>query len=208
MRVIAAILLAAGRSRRMGAFKPVLPFGRQTVIESCIDNLVAGGVERVVVVVGFRGDEIRRRLAHLPVSFAVNEEAGSEMNVSIARGVEQITDETEAIFVALADHPAVEPEVIRLLIAERRRKGARLVVPEHEGRGGHPVLVDGSFREELLSLDPQRGLRGLFDAHREEVLRVGVASPYVARDMDTWEDYLALHEEVFGIRPPDRKEQR
>jgi molybdenum cofactor cytidylyltransferase len=187
----------------MGAFKPLLPFGRQTVIEACIDNLRAGGVERVVVVVGHRGDEIVERLAYPSVSFAVNRDAGSEMNVSIARGVEQIPEGTEALFVALSDHPAVGPEVIRRLIEERRQKGARLIVPEHEGLGGHPVLVDYSFREELLSLDPQRGLRALFDAHREEVLRVPVASPYVARDMDTWEDYLALYEDVFGIRPPD-----
>jgi CTP:molybdopterin cytidylyltransferase MocA len=191
----------------MGAFKPLLTFGRQTVIEACIDNLRAGGVEQVVVVIGFRGDEIVERLAHLPLSFAVNEDAGSEMNVSIARGVEQISDRTEALFVALADHPAVAPEVMRLLIKERRCTGARLLVPEHEGRGGHPVLIDHSFREELLHLDPKRGLRALFDAHREEVLRVPVASPYVARDMDTWEDYLALHEDVFGIRPPDQREQ-
>jgi CTP:molybdopterin cytidylyltransferase MocA len=191
----------------MGAFKPLLAFGRQTVIEACIETLRAGGVEQVVVVVGFRGDEIMERLAHLPLSFAVNEEAGGEMNVSIARGVEHISDRTEALFVALSDHPAVAPEVIRLLLKERRRTGARLVVPEHEGRGGHPVLIDYSFREELLHLDPKRGLRALFDAHREEVLRVPVASPYVARDMDTWEDYLALYEDVFGIRPPDQREQ-
>ena len=191
----------------MGAFKPLLTFGRRTVIEACIETLRAGGVEQVVVVIGFRGDEIAERLAHLPLSFAVNEDAGSEMNVSIARGVEHISDRAEALFVALADHPAVAPEVIRLLIKERRRTGARLLVPEHEGRGGHPVLVDYSFREELLHLDPKRGLRALFDAHREEVLRVPVASPYVARDMDTWEDYLALYEDVFGIRPPDQREQ-
>lgn len=190
----------------MGAFKPLLPFGRQSVIETCVDNLRAGGVERLVVVVGFRGDEIVERLAHLPLSFAFNKDAESKMNVSIARGVEQIAERTEAIFVALADHPAVGPEVIRLLIKERRRTGARLLVPEHGGRGGHPVLLDGSFREELLRLDPQRGLRALFDAHREEVLRVPVASPYVARDMDTWEDYLALYEDVFGTRPPDQRE--
>src|SRR2546423_3930664 len=83
---ICAILLAAGRSRRMGASKPLLPFGRQTVIEACIDNLRAGGVERVVVVVGHRGDEIVERLAYPSVSFAFNRDAGSEMNVSIARG--------------------------------------------------------------------------------------------------------------------------
>jgi molybdenum cofactor cytidylyltransferase len=202
---IYAILLAAGRSRRMGAFKPLLAFGESTVIESCISNLQEGGVKRVVVVVGHRGDEIRGRLAHLPVRFAVNTDAESEMGASIARGGEMIPEGTEALFVALCDQPAVAPESIRLLIDERRRTGARLVVPEYQESGGHPVLLDHSLREELLNLDPQRGLRALFDAHREEVLRVRVASPYVARDMDTWEDYVALHEEVFGARPPDQQ---
>ena len=203
---ISAVLLAAGRSRRMGAFKLLLPFGGRTVIEACLENLRAGGVERVVVVVGHRGDGIVERLTHHDgVSFAVNREAESEMNVSIARGVEQLPVDTEALFVALADHPAVGPEVMRLLIEERGRTGARLLIPEYGGRGGHPVLVDHSFREELLDLDPQRGLRALFDAHREEVLRVPVASPYVARDMDTWEDYLALYEDVFRLRPPDQR---
>jgi molybdenum cofactor cytidylyltransferase len=104
--------------------------------------------------------------------------------------------------IALADHPAVPPEEIRRLLDARRRTGARLVVPEWEGRGGHPVLVDMSFREELLTLDARGGLRALFDAHRPEVLRVPAGSPFVTRDMDTWEDYRALHEEVFGSPPP------
>jgi CTP:molybdopterin cytidylyltransferase MocA len=59
-----------------------------------------------------------------------------------------------------------------------------------------------SFREELLGLDARGGLRALFDAHRGEVLRVPVESPFVTRDMDTWEDYRGLHEEVFGSPPP------
>jgi molybdenum cofactor cytidylyltransferase len=205
---ISAILLAAGRSRRMGAFKPLLTFGNSTVIESCVSNLREGGVRRIVVVVGHRGDRLRERLAHLPVRFAVNEDAESEMGVSIARGMEQIPVGTEALFIALSDQPAVGPEVIRRLIEERRRTGARLVVPEYQRRGGHPVLLDCDLREELLNLDPQKGLRALFDAHREEVLRVVTASAYVARDMDTWEDYVALHEEVFGVSPPDQREQR
>jgi molybdenum cofactor cytidylyltransferase len=198
----AAILLAAGRSRRMGAFKPLLPFGDETVIESCIGNLREGGVEKVVVVVGYRADEVLGRLAHLPVIFATNPDSDSEMGASIARGVEQVPGEAEAVLVALSDHPAIPSQVIRILIDKWRDTGARLVVPEYEGRGGHPVLLDASFRDELLNLDSRRGLRALFDAHRDEVLRVAVASPYVARDMDTWEDYLALHEEIFGSQPP------
>ena len=63
------------------------------------------------------------------------------------------------------------------------------------------MLVDLSLREELLTLVPEKGLRALFDAHRAEVLRVPAASPYVARDMDTWAEYVALHTDVFGSPP-------
>jgi CTP:molybdopterin cytidylyltransferase MocA len=199
---VAAILLAAGRSRRMGAFKPLLRFGSRTIIEFCIDNLRAGGVETIIVVLGHRAEEVRERLAGLEVRFAVNEEAGSEMSVSIARGVEQVSPEVEALFVALVDQPLIPPSVIRLLMDKRRRTGARLVVPEYRGRGGHPVLLDQSLREELLKLDERRGLRALFDKHRGEVRRVSVDSPDVARDLDTWEDYRALYRETFGMEPP------
>jgi CTP:molybdopterin cytidylyltransferase MocA len=186
----------------MGAFKPLLPFGERTVVESCINNLRAGGIEEIVVVIGHRAEEMRARLSGLRVEIAFNAEDGSEMSVSIARGVERVSDGTEAVFIALTDQPAIPAEVIRLLVSERERTGARLVVPEHEGRGGHPVLLDMGLREELLTLDPRQGLRALFNRHRGEVLRVGVASPYVARDMDTWDDYRALYGELFGVAPP------
>src|SRR5215210_4665782 len=87
---VSAILLAAGRSRRMGAFKPLLPFGERTVVEACIGHLFEGGVETVVVVLGHRADEMRERLAHLPVSFALNTDAESEMGASIALGVAEL----------------------------------------------------------------------------------------------------------------------
>jgi molybdenum cofactor cytidylyltransferase len=203
---ITAILLAAGRSRRMGAFKPLLPFGERTVIEACLSNLRAGGVEEIVIVVGHRAGELREHLARVGgVRFAVNAEMESEMSVSIARGVEQLPPGAEAVFVALVDQPAVPSEVIRFLIAERERTGARLVVPEHEGRGGHPVLIDLGFREELLNLDSQRGLRGLFELHCADVLRVPVASPDIVRDLDTWDDYRTLYLEVFGTEPPEEQ---
>jgi CTP:molybdopterin cytidylyltransferase MocA len=188
----------------MGAFKPLLPFGDQTVVEACINHLVAGGVETIVVVLGHRAGEMRERLSHLPVTFAVNTDPQSEMGKSIALGVEQLPADAATIMIALCDQPAIPAEVIRFLISERARTGARLVVPQYGGRGGHPVLVDGGFRKELLELDAERGLRALFDAHRDEALRMAVASPYVARDMDTWDDYRALHEEVCGVAPPPR----
>ena len=189
----------------MGAFKPLLSFGGVTVVEACVAALRAAGAGEVVVVLGHRGEEVRAALAQAPgVRFVVNEAEGSEMGVSVARGVGALTLETRAALVALVDHPAVPPDEIRRLIEARRRTGARLVVPEWEKRGGHPVLVDLAYREELLSLVPAKGLRALFDAHRAEVLRLPAGSPYVTRDMDTRDEYVALHTEVFGHPPPAR----
>ena len=184
----------------MGAFKPLLPFGGSTVIESCIANLRSAGVENLVIVVGHRYEEVRAKLRNQNVAFAVNPDPDSEMSVSIACGLNLIDKSAKALLITPVDHPAVPPEIVTQLINEWH-SGARLLQPEHNGRGGHPVLIDLVYRQELLSLDPDQGLRGLFTAHREEVRRVPVTSPYVARDMDTWEDYQRLHQDVFGGPP-------
>jgi molybdenum cofactor cytidylyltransferase len=186
----------------MGAFKPLLPFGKQTVIESCIDYLRRGGVETVVIVVGHHAEELRDRLRNLPVAFALNPDPESEMNASISAGLREIPGTAKATLVALADHPAVPPAVVSTLIAEWQN-GASLIVPTWQNRGGHPVLIDLRYRKELEHLDPNRGLRALFQAHPDEVKRIPVDSPFVARDMDTWDDYRALYKEVFGEPPPD-----
>ncbi len=201
--LVAAIILAAGQSQRMGAFKPLLPFGDKTVIETCIEHLRGGGVENVIVVLGQgpHAVELKSQLKDWRVAFAINHDPASEMSASIACGVSQLPFQTKAVLITPVDHPAVPSEVVVLLIGEWR-KGARLLLPTWNDRGGHPVLIDLTFRDELLSLDPARGLKGLFDAHRDQVHRVPVSSNYIARDMDTWDDYQALHHEVFGVFPP------
>jgi molybdenum cofactor cytidylyltransferase len=196
------VILAAGRSKRMGAFKPLLPFGKQTVIESCIEYLRGGGAERIVVVLGHRADAVRSAIASLGVVCVTNPDPDSEMNESIAVGVRALPATTKATLITPADHPAVPPSVVSSLI-DAWQGGASLVIPRWQNRGGHPVLVDLRYRDELQNLDPNRGLRALFDAHREQVKRLRVDSPYVARDMDTWDDYSALYQEVFGAPPPD-----
>jgi len=201
VKTVAAILLAAGRSRRMGAFKPLLPFGHSTVIKSCLTQLRGAGITEIAIVLGHRADEVRAHLKDSEVTFGINSDPDSEMSVSIARGVEQISSAPQALLIALVDHPAVDSSTIRAITDEWMR-GSKLVQPQHNGRGGHPVLIDLSYRNELLNLDPEKGLRSFFEAHRSEVRRLAVESPFVARDMDTWEDYVGLHQDLFG-RPPD-----
>jgi len=202
VRDISAIILAAGRSSRMGAFKPLLPFGDSTVIESCIRNLRAADVQDVIIVLGHRAQEVRQQLKSDAATFAINEDPDSEMSASIQLGLASISATNQAILITPVDHPAVSPSIIRSLI-ERWRAGARLIQPEYQGRGGHPVLIDLSYRDDLMRLNDQAGLRGFFTSHRQEVLRLPVESPFVAQDIDTWDDYLALHQAVFGHKPKD-----
>ena len=197
---VAAILLAAGRSSRMGAFKPLLPFGDKTVIECCIEYLRQAGVETIVVVLGHRADEVRNRVTG--VRFSLNPDPDSEMGASIAAGVRELSDDAEATLIALVDHPAVPAAIVEALV-EEWGKGARIVIPTWQGRGGHPVLVDLSFKPELLNLSANGGLRAFFDSHRDAVRRLPVDSPFIARDMDTWDDYSALHEAATGKPAPE-----
>ncbi|MFN2513427.1 MAG: NTP transferase domain-containing protein [Pyrinomonadaceae bacterium] len=203
MSEVSAILLAAGRSQRMGAFKPLLPFGETTVIRSCIQNLRQAGVENIVVVLGHRAEELQQNLIDLRLRFALNPDARSEMSASIACGFRELPPEARAALIALTDHPAVSPDVIEAIMSEWT-SGERLVVPEFRGRGGHPILVDLCFREELLNLDSRGGLRSFLKAHQEAVRRLPVNCPFIARDMDTWDDYRALHQEVFGVPPANQ----
>lgn len=187
----------------MGAFKPLLPFGNKTVIESCINYLRAGGVDDIVVVVGHHADEIRRQVSG--VRFAVNPDPDSAMGASIAVGVSGLSETTKATVIALVDYPAVPAAVVSTLL-KSWEEGARLVIPTWQGRGGHPVLVDLDFRAELANLSVRGGLRALFETHADDVKRVPVDSPYIARDIDTWDDYSALHAEVTGQPAPERRQ--
>jgi CTP:molybdopterin cytidylyltransferase MocA len=184
----------------MGAFKPLLPFGNKIVIECCIDYLREGGAEPIVAVLGHRADEVREIIKN--VTIAINPDPNTEMGASIAAGIRKINDDAKCVLIALVDHPAVPATIVSRLI-EEWENGARIVIPTWQDRGGHPVLVDlESYRNELLNLDQTGGLRSLFAAHPDNVKRLPVDSPFVARDMDTWDDYVALYEEAFGHPPP------
>jgi molybdenum cofactor cytidylyltransferase len=193
----------------MGAFKPLLAFGPKTIIETCIDNLRGGGVEAVVVVLGQgpHADKLKLHLMNAGVVFATNTDPESQMSASIASGVRALPEGIQAVIINPADHAAVPSGVVATLISEWKL-GARMVIPTWNDRGGHPVLVDISFRDELLSLNPNGGLKTFFTERQDQVKRVAVKSNYIARDMDTWDDYAALHQEVFGFPAPETPPER
>jgi molybdenum cofactor cytidylyltransferase len=172
------IVPAAGRSERMGRWKPVLPFRGSTIVETVVDAALAA-CGRVILVVGHRGDELAARFAGVPrVSVVRNPAWELGMFSSIQRGAAAVT--APRFFVQLADMPFVTADVYGALL---RAEEADFVFPVHGGLRGHPVLLGARVREELLRADAATGSMKEI-ARRLAVREVPVGSDSVLRDID------------------------
>jgi len=190
--MISAVLLAAGESRRMGAFKQLLPLGGKTFVERCVDNLLASRVDDCIVVTGHREAEVRNAIGDRPVRFAHNPDYRDGMSSSIKRGVNAILKEARACLLALVDQPQVGPDVINRVIEAYEKDETLIVIPTYEGRNGHPVILDLKLRDEILAIDPDQGLRQVVHAHSNEIVRVEISTDAVLKDCDFPEDYERL----------------
>lgn len=189
----AAIILAAGRSQRMGANKLLLPFRGSTVIGRVVDACLGAPIEQVIVVVRPSADEVRRVLAERTVNLVENPEAEGDMLSSLRCGLRALPTIVQTIVVAPADQPSLEPALVRRMLQafhERQVGSARcILVPVHQGRRGHPVVLGARYRDELLTSYDGVGLRGLLKRHPAEVTEWPTDDPTVLQDLDTPADY-------------------
>ena len=190
--MISAVLLAAGESRRMGEFKQLLPFGDKTFVECCVDNLLASRVDEVVVVTGHREADIRGAVGNRNVLFAHNTDYRDGMSSSIKRGVEAVSKESRAYLIALVDQPQIGADIINRVIGTYEKAAALIVIPTYEGRNGHPIILDAKLRDEILAIDPAKGLRQVVRSHSSEAVRVEVSTDAVLIDFDYPEDYKRI----------------
>lgn len=187
--MIAAILLAAGESRRMGEFKQLLRLGEKSFVEHCVDNLLASRVDEVIVVTGHRESEVRRSIGDRHVRFAHNADYQSGMTSSIKCGVQAVSEGFRACVLALVDQPQIGADLINRVVETYEEAPTIIVIPTYGRKNGHPILLDLSLREEILSMDPEQGLRLVVRAHPDQVARVEVSSRAVLEDCDLPEDY-------------------
>jgi molybdenum cofactor cytidylyltransferase len=187
--MICAVVLAAGRSERMGTQKLLLPLGDQPVIVRVVDELLSSPVEQVLVVVGREGERIRGALRDHAVTFVTNPDLEGDMLSSVRCGLRAVPPACEAILVALGDQPGISTALVGEMIRSFRRDDSRIVVPECDGRRGHPLLFSAQLCHEVLHQHCGHGLRGLLKAHAREVFRISVPTPSALEDMDTPEDY-------------------
>lgn len=183
---VAAILLAAGSSRRMGSCKQLLPLAGKTVLATCLETLLEGGVEEIVVVVAPSGKEVAQAAEAYPVRVVRNAEPDGDMAASILTGRGALSASCTGVLVALCDYPLVRADTISRLQEEHRKAPDRVILPSHGGRRGHPPLLPRGL---LDRLQPSQTLRDLLRAGPDPIRQLDLPDPGILIDMDTPEDY-------------------
>ncbi len=189
MTVVAAIILAAGRSTRMGQPKQLLDWGGVPLVRVVVGHALASGVHTVYVVTGEASQAVERALAGLPVTCVENADYATGQASSLRVGVAALPAEAHAACVLLGDQPFVTPEIIDSLIAAWHETHAAIVAPQYGRQRGNPVLFSSSVFPELLAVEGDQGARALLQADPTRIQLVSFADTRPLQDIDSPEDY-------------------
>ena len=173
----------------MGTKKMLLPYRGMTIIEKVIENVLASGIDRVLVVTGSGKDEIVKVIRRLPVEQCYNENWKEGMLSSVKCGFRSLPEKCSAAMVFLGDQPMIHAATIEEVIYAYRKSGKGIIMPVYKKKRGHPLLIDIKYTDELEKLNPDEGLRMLAHKFPVDVLEVETDDPAVLKDIDTPEDY-------------------
>jgi len=192
--MIAAVVLSAGESSRMGSPKALLPISGVPFIEEIVRALKGTKIDRIIVVLGHHAEEIQKRIAHLPVTFVVNRDYAkgqlSSLIVAIrSLAAEKTTEKIDGVLVHLVDHPFISPALVDHMIDRFYETKKLIVIPRCGGRRGHPVIFSSRLFPELLSAPLEKGAKVVVHAHRDETLEIETDFAGVTIDIDTPEEY-------------------
>ena len=187
--MICAIVLAAGRSSRMGVQKLLLDYGGKSVIGHIVEQLLGSVVDEVCVVTGCDGDRVADEIVGSGVSVIFNEGYKAGMLSSVRCGLGAIGADCRAVVIALGDQPAISSKLVDELVGAYQRTDRTIVIPMYKGRRGHPIVMSAQYKDEVMTCYDDVGLRGLMHAHADQVLELAVSMPEVCMDMDEPSDY-------------------
>jgi len=186
--VIAAVVLAAGRSRRMGQAKLLMPVAGRAIVRHAVEGVLAGGVDSVWVVTGPDGGPIEAALAGLDVQIVVNPAPEEGQAGSVRAGIAALPAPVDTALIALGDQPALEPSIIPALLAARRTSTRPIVAPRYRDGQGNPVVFKREIFPELLRLTGDQGARPVIQKEPARVEWVELDLP-MPPDVDTPADY-------------------
>ena len=192
---IAAIILAAGKSTRMGAPKLLLPWGQSTVIETVVQHVIVSRFRPVVIVTGANQASIEKKLAPFSdrVQVIHNEQYDRlEMFFSIKLGIRQVAGYCDAAMLFLGDQPHISPQTVADLIAIFNDQSASIVIPSYNMRRGHPILLHQRYFNEILGMPDDASLKTFLANNEQEIQYLLIDDDSILEDMDSPEEYQQL----------------
>ncbi|MGD2050227.1 MAG: selenium cofactor biosynthesis protein YqeC [Chloroflexota bacterium] len=185
-RRVAAVVLAAGESERMGRTKLLLPWGQTTVLGQTLANLKASAANEILVVSGHEASTVETIAAEAKVPTIHNPNyAAGEMLSSLQVAVQNLPGNRAAVLVVLADQPLVKPETIDQILISYWQGGSEIIAPAYQGQRGNPVLIGRPFFDELLGLPVGSAPRDLLKRHPAAVRLIHVPTQSILVDLDT-----------------------
>ncbi len=199
-RRIAGVVLAAGRSTRMGGPNKLLAeIGGRPLVRIAAEEALASRAKPVIVVVGHQRDEVERALAGLPVELVHNPDFAQGLGTSLKAGIAAVPADAEGAIVCLGDMPQVDAGLIdRLIAAFDPDRGALVVMPTFEGKRGNPVLWSRRFFPDLMAIEGDVGARHLIGRYSEAVVEVPLQGKAALVDIDTPEALTGVKAEIEG----------
>jgi molybdenum cofactor cytidylyltransferase len=197
-RHIAAVVLAAGRSTRMGAVnKLIAEIGGKPLVRIAAEQAIASRASPVIVVTGHQREKVEAALDGLPVRLVHNPDYAEGLGTSLKAGIAAVPAEADGVIVCLGDMPQVDSALIdKLIAAFDPERGALVVVPSIAGRRGNPVLWSRRFFPDLMQIQGDIGARHLIGNYAEAVVEVPVAGEAALTDIDTPESFSAVKAEI------------
>jgi molybdenum cofactor cytidylyltransferase len=191
------LIPAAGKSRRMGRAKLLLPLGERTVVEWVLLAVREAGVAEVVVVVAPDAAELARVAQAAGAHVVQLAEDTPDMRATVMHGLGWIDARfhlgpDDGWLLLPADHPTVRAEVVRAVVAAASARTHSIVVPAHQGRRGHPIWLSWSHAAALSAFPAGQGLNAYIRAHADQTRELSWSDAEILRDLDTPADYQAL----------------
>jgi len=184
--MIGAIILAAGRSTRMGSNKLLEDLNGKPLVRHVAEAALASKVHPVIVVTGHQHEGVSAALEGLNLTFIHNADFADGLSTSLKTGVAALTTEVTAVIVLLGDMPLIPSAAINQLITAFEASPQKIAaVPVYEGEWGNPVLLSRTLFEEVSTLQGDAGARRLLNGRAGDVLEVPIASDAVLIDLDT-----------------------